>query len=66
MLRSNARFAVESLAVANLATANFLAAADFVDCSGFAPLVPASLGFEAAAPMSDFFLIAIFTYPFKG
>jgi hypothetical protein len=26
---------------------------------------PASLDFEAAAPMSDFFLIVIFTYPFR-
>jgi len=67
ILRSNASFAVTSLAVASLATANFFAAAGFAVCSVFLSLAPlASLGFEAAAPVSDFFLIVIFIYPFRG
>jgi hypothetical protein len=62
---------MESLAVANLATANFLAGEDRTGSPGSPPdfmvLPPsASLGFPAAPPMSDFFSIAIFTYPFRA
>jgi hypothetical protein len=63
ILRSNASLAVTNLAVANLATANFFAAAGFTACSDFSSLaLLASLAFEATAPVSDFFLIAIFVY----
>lgn len=57
---SVASFSVESLAVANLATASLLAAVNFAGCSGFLPLGPSLLGFALAAPLSDFFRIAIF------
>jgi hypothetical protein len=67
ILRSNASFAVTSLAVASLATANFFATAGFTGCSDFLSLAPlASLGFEAAVPVSDFFLIAIIHLPIQG
>jgi hypothetical protein len=59
-LLSVASFSVESLAVANLATASFLADVDFAGCSGFLPLGPSPFGFALAAPLSDFFWIAIF------
>jgi hypothetical protein len=57
---SVASFSVESLAVASLATASLLAAVDLAGCSGFPPLGPSLLGFALAAPLSDFFWIAIF------
>jgi hypothetical protein len=58
--------AIESFAVASLATANF-ALADFADGAGFLLLaLLASLGFEAAAPISDFFFMTISTYPFRA
>jgi hypothetical protein len=62
---------VESLAVANLATANFLAVEDRTGSPssppGFTVLPPsASLGFRPAPPISDFFSIAIFPYPFRA
>lgn len=56
---SVASFSVESLAVANLATASLLGAVDFAGRSGFPPLGPSLLGFALAAPLSDFFWIAI-------
>jgi hypothetical protein len=62
---------VESLAVAIFAIANFLAADGFASFTGSAPglltLAPSvSLGFAVAEPISDFFCIAIFAYPFRA
>jgi hypothetical protein len=68
-LRSNASLAVESFALASLATASFLAGAAFAcgSAPGFLLLVaPASLGLEDVDPTSDFFLIAIFIYPLRA
>ena len=68
-LRSNAIFAVVSLAVATLATASFLAAdraGSSLFASGFLALMPsAPLCFDVAAPVSDFFWIAMFVTHFR-
>jgi hypothetical protein len=65
ILLSVVSLAVESLAVASFATASFLAAVDFAGSSGllsgFLLLRRSpSLGFALAAPLNDFFWIAIF------
>jgi len=59
-LLSVVSLAVESLAVASLATASLRAAVGFAGCSGFLSLGPSLLGLAFAAPLNDFFWIAIF------
>jgi hypothetical protein len=62
----NVSLAVESLAVATLVTANFLASADFAGSTAlvlrFLSLAPSAFDFAAAGPISDFLLITICVY----